>query len=363
MTIGVTFFSYNSFPLVKRIRKERPKNKILVGGIGTFAAYNRLLKYADYCYFGEALEFNAEAIITKDFSHGQQVKVQRYVNYYKAPIVRSSKNSYYMMVETGCPYRCEFCYVSWVNDYAKISDDHFRKKIKFIDKKLKNKHIAFIGNEGIVKERNEDVFTVCGNNSYENQSMTVKKYLKHYEIYKNQSIARVGVELPTEELRDLKLPYIKRITDNELIDIVKHKHNRTTQFFYIWNYIDTNEDDYSRIHDIAKQKADFFLRLSFTSLEIQPYTLLTNRIHEHIKQTEKSIDFSVSPVIRRLKNISRVKVYPAKNKESLLRNYVFTYTLEPEGHVVTDKMLQDTVDNAKAMDITKGVITLVKFDR
>lgn len=323
--IGYTYFSINSFDLLRKIRLEFSNNKIIVGGIGVYAHYIRILEIADFLYFGEAFEFNNNSVLSKK-KLKQTLKIQQSINFEKIPIVRAGKKLYYCEIEKGCPYRCEFCYVSWVNKFSQMSDDNFIKKCNFIDSKLKGNQITFIANEGLVKDRNSNIFNNLNNNKYDNQSLPISTYIKNYNAFKNQSIVRFGIELPTEKSRIDILPKIKKITDEMLIDVIRNKTCKIMQFFYIYNYVGIKECDYGKIFDIVKnKKQSFLLRLSFTNLEIQPYTKITNRISEHIEQTLKYSDFSDSGHIKKLNKISRVKVFPAKGNSQLLYWYFFTY--------------------------------------
>jgi len=357
MILGCTFFSINSFQILLKMRKENPQNKIIVGGIGVFNSYNRILNYADYIYFGEAFIFNYDSILDKN-NLKDKIKIQREIDYEKLPIIKIGIKNYYTLIETGCPYGCEYCYVSAVNKFTKISDFDFINRIKFIDKKIKKSHITFIGNEGLVKERNCDLFKLCCNNNYDNQSITLKNYLNNYSLYKNQKIVRFGIELPTENLRVEKLPQIKKITDEMIIDAIKNKYMNLMQFFYIWNYVGVKEEEYQNIFDVVKYKKDFLLRLNFTTLEIQPYTKIINKINEHIYQLLNSNNFQESKQIDKLRKISKIKIYPAKKNDEVLKFYLFTYTNRPITEKINNLIIDEILQNAKKMKIEKDVIFL-----
>lgn len=329
--IGLTYYNITSLDQLKKLKKEYPKNKIIVGGIGVYSHYHRLLLngYCDMCYIGEALPFDEKNIITKN-DIGTEKKFNQDVDYNLTPLIQAGKKSFYLLTEKGCPYRCEYCYVSWINKFSKIDNDIFKRKIQNIDSKLKNCHISFIGNEGLIKTENKHIFNNFINNDYDNQSIPLKTYLENFEYYKNQDICRFGIELPTEELRFKILPNIKKISDSELIDFIKNKYPikgaGIATFFYIWNYINVLEKDYFNIFDIIKQKSsNFTLRLSFTTLEIQPYTKISNCAPRHVEQLLNTVDFSESKFLDKCKNITKVKIYPAKNSASVLWHYFFTY--------------------------------------
>lgn len=360
--LGLTFFSINSYVYLKRLRKTFPEHEIIVGGIGVYSLYNRILRYANYVYFGEGFDFDEQCILTNKFEK-KQVKIQNKINFNNLPIIKNGKNSYYFLIEKGCPYRCEYCFVSWVNVFRKIDDTVFRRKIKAIDRILKNKLITFVGNEGLVKEKNRDLFGLCKANKYDNQSITLRSYLNDFNLYKNQAIVRFGIELPTEELRFKHLPKIKHIKDSELLEAITKKiiSPRPMQFFYIWNYVGTTEKDYDEIYNIVKNKHDFLLRLSFTTLEIHPYTKTIHYLPEHISQLQNSESFHTSQTIEKLKRISKVKIYPAKSNAELLKCYLFSYTDLPLKTKVNSHVIDKIILNASKMKKTNKYVNIVKF--
>jgi len=358
--LGMTFYSIESYSLLKKMREEFKQNEIIVGGIGVYSSYNRILSIADYVYFGEAYNFNEDCILSKKYEKNK-IYLNNKVNFNDLPIVRVSKNSYNMQIEVGCPYHCEYCFVSAINDFQKIDNFNFKAKIEYLERKFTNKTITFIGNEGIVKEMNADLFLHCKKNTYNSRSITLKNYLKYYQLYKDQDIVHLGIELPTEELRVAHLPVIKHIKDAEIIEIITKKYMRQMQFYFIWNYINTTENDYGRIYDILRQKNDFLLRLDFTTLEIRPYTKLVPKISEHIEQLLHSISFADSIVINKLKYISKIKIIPAKSNKSVLRNYLFDYSMLDINTVVNDKVVETLQHNAEMMKRNANELSIVKF--
>lgn len=360
MLIGMTFFSIKSYPVLLKIRRENPKNEIIVGGIGVYNSYNRILKHANYVYFGEGYEFDVSSVMSLTDVR-TEIPIKRYFDYKRVPLVKISKNNYYCHIEVGCPYHCEYCYVGWVNKYSKINDNDFRNRIKSIDRNLKNKHIAFVGNEGLVKEKNKDIFKIYKNNKYDNQSITLKNYLKNYDLYKNQLIVRFGIELPTEDLREKHLPRIKQIKDEDLIECITSKYQNIIQLFYIWNYVGTTESDYNQIFNIIKNKKDFLLRLNFTTLEIQPYTPLVGRVVEHIEQLQSTKSFKESSIIDKLRMVTKTKIYPAKMNEEVLKWYIFTYTDRPLKAEISGTTKNEIGEVAKTMQIKDNVIKIVRF--
>jgi hypothetical protein len=358
--IGVTIFSMNSMETLRKVRKDFPKNEIICGGIGVFTSYNRILKFADYVYFGEGYEFDTASILSKKFEKAS-VKINRQIDYKKLPLVKIGQKNYYNQIEVGCPYRCGYCLVSWVNKFSKITDQDFTNRIRSIDSKLKNCHIVFIGNEGIVKEKNKQIFDIYKNNKYDNQSIILKNYLQNFNLYKDQNIVRFGVELPTEDLRKIHLPPKKHILDSELMEVITEKYIRTTQFFYIWNYIDTKESDYLKIFDIVKHKKDFLLRLNFTTLEIQPYVKINPKLETHINQLLTTKDFQKSEVIDKLRNVSKVKIFAGKKNNEVLKQYLFTYTNLDLNTQITDSVIKTITGNANKMKIENDEISIIKF--
>ena len=358
--LGLTFFSINSYPYLKRLRKAFPDHEIIVGGIGVYSSYNRILEFANYVYFGEGFQFDIESVLSNKFEK-EKVKIQNEIDFKSLPLVRIGQNNYYFQIEKGCPYRCEYCYVSWVNVFRKIDDFDFRKKIKHMDKTLKGKHITFVGNEGLVKERNADLFKVYHKNKYDNQSITLKNYLANYDLYKNQSIVRFGVELPTEKLRTKHLPKAKHIKDSEILEVLTKKYNKNVQFFYIWNYLGATEKDYHRIHELVRYKKDFLLRLNFTTLEIQPYTRIVKSLGEHAEQLLSTPSYQDSDIIKGLKRISKVKVFPAKRNSEVLKCYLFSYTNLPLKTKVSKHVINKIVDNAGKMKKNNNFIQIIKF--
>jgi len=326
--IGVTYFSGNSWPAATKARRLFPKHKIIVGGIGVLAHYERLLRsgVADYVYLGEGFDFDERHVVTvKDL--GRTVPTAQDVDFDKLPLVRVSKNSYYFLIEKGCPYRCEYCYVSWANKFKSMKADKLKQKCVAIERKLSGKHITLVSNDGIAKHKNRDFFAKLSRNRFENQSLPLKMYLQNPAAFEKQLIVRVGVELPTEESRQRILPRMKQITDAELSEFLgSAKGNRESTLFYIYNYVGLTRQDYLRIVDIARQKSPASrLRLSFTSLEVQPYTALVPRLLEHIENILRGENFQNSELNRRLVNISGVKVFPPKMMASVLHTHLFTY--------------------------------------
>lgn len=364
MVIGVTISSYESISLLKRIRKEFPKNIIICGGIGVYHLYNKILLYADYVYFGEAFIFDEECILSNKYEK-DKVKINRKIPFENIPIVKTGRKIYYFLTEVGCPYGCEFCYVSAVNKYQKIGDQEFIDRIKSIDKKLKNNNIVLLGNEGLIKKNNQGIFSKYRNNKYSSQSFVLKDYLKNPNLYDNQKIVRVGVELPTEKLRLERLPAIKKITDNELKQFITMQHKTYVQLFYIWNYLYTTEEDYEDIFKIAVNKNNFYLRINFTTLNIFPYIKLSKNICDHIERLMTTTDFYDSILVDKLKRITRVKVFPGKKNQTQLMELVNSYTLDKitQKSDITDSLIEKISYNVNNMELleNKNYIKTIRY--
>ena len=309
--LGLTYYSMDSLVYLRKLRKLFPNNEIIVGGIGVFSDYRRILEIADYVYFGEGYNWDNDCVLSNKFEK-DECKICTEIPFEKIPFVKVSAKEYYFQIERGCPYRCEYCYVAWCNPFVKMDDELFRKRITQFDKKVKGVEVKLVSNEGIVKDRNNDLLEKMSN-KYDVASITLKMYLANLEKFQNQKIVRVGIELPTEELRDRILCKQKKIADTEMIDFITKYHPNLAQFFYIWNYYGTTEQDYMQIYEIVKQKYNFQLRLNFTTHEIQPFTPLQNKVAEHIEQLLSSVDFSKSKVIKKTEN--NIKNYCLSCKE------------------------------------------------
>ena len=327
--IGVTIYDYTSMPKLVRIRKMFPDHKIIAGGIGVYGLYHRILHsgLADMVYMGEALPFDPSYIYTRE-DIGRDVAINQDIDFSGIPVMRAKQKNYYLLVEKGCPFGCEFCYVSAVNQFKKMSNEDFHRKIDFIDRKLKGNQVTLISNEGIVKELNGHIFEKYTNNHYDNQSIPITTYMKKPEWFSKQNINRFGIELPTEELRARILPRKKRIPDLVIQEFLsKYMPKGITTFFYVWAYVGTTINDYKGIvHLVRKWKnPKKMLRLSFTTLEISPYTKLVPRLNEHIDTLLDFPDMYSSSLTKEMQNLSNIKVLKSAKSTTVLDQYMYTF--------------------------------------
>lgn len=324
--IGVSYFNIDSLVIIKRLRKKYPKNKIIVGGIGVYQDYVLLLRYVDYVYMGDAFNFDESCIIDKD-SVKKTISVNNHTPFAKLPLIRHANKRYELLTEKGCPNKCEFCLISHVNDYKIIDKRDFRKKINFIEKKMKGCIISFVSSDGITNIKNKDILLNSRNNKYYCASLPLKTFLKNYDSFGSQNNIKFGIELPTEELRFKKLPNIKKITNKELIECVEKKHCNFTSFFMLYNYFDVTNSDYGELYDIARYKKDNLnLRFSFTTLEVAAYTPIAKDLKRHCEQLIEYDDFQDVEEIKRLKkHISHVRVFPGKMNKNVLYRYFMSF--------------------------------------
>jgi hypothetical protein len=324
--LGITYFNHDSFVTAKQIKKQFPDNKLIVGGIGVLAHYSRLLEVADYVYLGEAIPFDPKYVISKNELGGSR-EVSQEIDFKRVPIaLQTGAKSFYLLAEKGCPWGCSYCYVSAVNKFRIIDNETFRRNVAKIESQIKGQHITVLSNEGIIRERNKDIFEKKLKNSYENQSITLELYLANYDLFKRQSIVRFGIELPTEETRAANMPKIKQLKDAQLIELVKDKPLNIVTMFFVWNFVGVSQAEYAHLFEILKHKRpDFILRASFTTLEIQPYTPLVSRLSEHIKQLFETPDFDDSLLYKKIKNITRIKIFKPKKNVNILHLYFFSF--------------------------------------
>lgn len=324
--IGVTIFNNLSTGSIRTIRRKYPHHKIIAGGIGAFSYYRYLLmnNIVDYVYFGEAFEFDKKHIITKE-DIGKEVHINRIVPYEKLPIIQSGKKLFYMLCETGCPFRCEFCQVSHCNNFTSISDNNFVNRIKFLDRKVKNNQVTLITNEAIIKGRNWQRIVRCNNNRYVAQSTTLKYYLSHLEVFKDQPITRFGIELPTEEDRKKHLPPIKQITDDEIKEIMNmdYKSGHIIQLFFIWNYLNLPIDNYKKIGDYIRYDRDCVLRVAFTTHIIHPYTPQQTHVLKHIEQLQKDTEFE--NIKKYVQGVNKTRIFAPQKNINILPQYIRMY--------------------------------------
>lgn len=326
--IGVTVFNELSLPHIATIKKKYPNNKIIAGGIGVFFLYRHLLikNLVDYVYFGEAYDFNENHIIDKNMI-GQTIPINRFVPYKKLPIIKTGKMGYYLLCETGCPFKCEFCLVSHANNYSKIDNEDFVNRIRFIDSKVKGNQITLVTNEGIIKSENYENIKNCNNNCYVAQSTTLKYFLKNKNSFTEQQIVRFGIELPTESDRKHHLPPIKQITDDEIKEMFavnyKKRGGNIIQLFFIWNYLNVPIENYRNIADYAKYPRKSLLRIQYTTHNISPYTPQQPHVLNHIQQLINTPDFEHEK--KYISHLSKTRIFPPQKNINILPLYIKRY--------------------------------------
>lgn len=347
--IGISYFNNDSEVVLKRLKKEYPKNKIIVGGIGVYQNYTNILKYADFVYFGDAIKFNENSILKKE-QLGQNVVFNNFIDYSKMPLIQHTSSRYEFVTEKGCPNKCEFCQISHVQKFSIIDNEIFKKKVCQIESKVKKANISFLNSDGLINYKNADFLNSQVNNRYYAASVPLKMYLKKYSIFGKQNNIKFGIELPSEETRKKHLPAIKQITDNELISsITTHSINMMT-FFLIYNYVGVYSEEYKKLFEVIKRKNhNLNLRTSFTTLNISAYTPIVNKLEEHLTQLKETPDFKNVKEINQYKNISHVRVLPAKSNKNAMYDYFRTF-LPFDYNIIKPEKFTNAKDYVKGME-------------
>jgi len=312
--LGATAFNINSLSNIKTLRLKYPNNKIIVGGIAVDYLYKRLFDIGiDYVYFGEALNFNESCIADKNT---KSVYVEDNIDFNKAPIIQIGAKNWYFLVEKGCPYKCEFCYVSNKQKFQAMNIDRVKSIILMFEKKYKSQHITFLANEGLIKIKLKDFFIKNKlNNNWECQSLPLRSYLQNLDLYKDKPISRFGIELPTEKNRILKLPNIKKIKDDEIHSILKMNHgNVVLNFFYIYAYPGIKDAEYEQIYDLYSQYniQHRETRLTFTTFDPQPYCPCNGNFKEWYKSLFNYRNLEELQLSNKVKYFKRLIIIPCK---------------------------------------------------
>lgn len=292
--IGYTYFNIDSLKQLKELRFAYPKHKIIVGGIGIYKEYHRIFEYADYIYFGEGYKFNFNSIAMKSMKN---IQIQRDFDFSKIPIIQSSKKGWFFQVSRGCPYKCEFCFMSACNNYDKMNRDRVKQAIQYFEKKYLNNYVTLSTNDGMIKVNLKEFFSRNKfNNQYNCSSTPIRILLKYPELYR-QFTLHIGIELPTENLRLGHLPKVKQYSDVELLQVINTKTVNSLTLYFIYNYLDSNYLDYKYLLDLLnnnfKKGKKRTLHIDFTTLKIDPFTMLSNRTYEYIKKLYNSHDFFI----------------------------------------------------------------------
>lgn len=289
--IGFTYFHYDSLEMLKKLREQYPNHKIIVGGLGVIKDYHRIFEYADYCYFGNAFIFDVNSIATKD---SKSVQINREIPFDRIPIIPHSKKGWMFYVEQGCPYRCEFCFMSSCNKYQKMNDDRIQKAIMEFEKRYTGHYVTLISNEGHVRIRNADFFRQKFQNTYNTTAAPIKRIIQNADLFSKQFTYHIGLELPTYKLRKQHLPIMKQTTDDELREFLANKYGNMITLYLIYNYYSARNDDYNELFNLLSLIAPIKKRveIDFTTLKIEPHTKIANISYQYLIQLINcSIDF------------------------------------------------------------------------
>jgi len=321
--LGLTVFDSQSLVYLRKARKKYPNNKIIVGGIGVTDLYHYILEYADYVYFGQAFEFDDNCVLEKKGT--KKIKYNNAIPWEKIPIVRTGKKSWYFMIESGCPFKCEYCNVSHISKFDSMPGEVFFDKVFRFDIKYKGQFVRLLSNEGYFIYRHFEKYNKLKHNRYLSSSIPLKSFVKYYKKGVNQTkepVLRFGIELPTEELRKKILPPVKHISDDEILDVIYRMNlmGQDITLFLLYNYPGTTPEDFERIYElltyaeIKKRK----IRVSMSTFTMLSTFRKSYSASEYVDHLLDFPNFDTTETHRNLRRVHGLKVLaPAHMKRAL----------------------------------------------
>lgn len=352
----------------EKIRVGEVEEKVIIaiisigGGIGAYQDYHRILEVADYVYFGDGFSFDMDGVYSKEMLEGKEsIEVKKDVDFENIPIMRTGKRSWYYLLEVGCPFKCEYCFVSHLNKYCSNTIENARKVLKTFDIKYHGQHVALISNEGLQKVQFKDLFAQLKNNSYEVQSIPVGVFLKNKQLFNKQKIIRVGVELPTEKARAEILPPIKQFKNEELIKFIEESKTHYISLFMIYAYFGQKLSDYDEFIDVLL-KANFGtkrVRVSFTTLHLQPYTPIYSRFDEYLEHMKEFPDMT-KELQYKIQSVSQVKLFQPELIVNTVYKSLFSY-LPADMPVTKPRQGEKTKDYLKRIMVNYHPREFIEF--
>ena len=291
---------------MKLILKAKLFGKPVIAG--GFAGYFPVARYwADYVVHGEAYNFIREFSKLKnieDIRHIRNVSTwdkigefDEYIDYSLNPIVKVTKKGHYYYTGKGCPQKCKFCLMSYMQEYKTAPDKYLHRAFKSLPEGGLLFPMSSYFNYDI--KRSEAKRLGC-------LDIKIKEYIHNSGVNTGRRI-RTAIEFVSEENRK-KLA--KPMKDDEITEFIRITYQQKKEVvLYFIGGVETQEQIIDWIETTFPHNYNLKPRITmiFTMLDPQPTTpFQAFDISKRIELSGEAIFKEAQKINRRIR-VHRIK--------------------------------------------------------